>query len=273
MEINNVTTFGWENAFRGMRYPFNSHKRADSFWAIKSYADCMDDLDRVSELYAEKYHLTDAQEIEVWNWLSRNCVLDKPLCPLNDREDCMIGIIGPNDLDLARRLNDGGAPHDKFLRQIHVQADIDMPRYWWSEADTYKVATTANSESTMHKLLNKKSSIVREDFLISEEDEDIAEVVIGRLEELRVEFMSGTLSEQEKLRLLVRAKRILPEGFLQCRTWDGSYATVKQMIHWRENHRLKEEWGFFCDTMLQLPYMKYFMGKERLPFLNREERG
>ena len=50
MKIDNVATFGWESSFRGMRYPFNSHKKADSFWAIKSYADCMDDLDRVSEL-------------------------------------------------------------------------------------------------------------------------------------------------------------------------------------------------------------------------------
>lgn len=59
MKIDNVATFGWESSFRGMRYPFNSHKKADSFWAIKPYSDCTDDLDRVAELYAKKYQLTE----------------------------------------------------------------------------------------------------------------------------------------------------------------------------------------------------------------------
>ena len=61
-------------------------------------------------------------------------------------------IIGENDLDLAQRLIKSGSEHRKFMRQIFVSVDITGPLYWWKEFDTYKVGTTANSTSTMHKL-------------------------------------------------------------------------------------------------------------------------
>ena len=60
--------------------------------------------------------------------------------------------IGENDLGLAQRLIKAGSEHRKFMRQIFVSVDITAPLYWWKEADTYKVGTTANSTSTMHKL-------------------------------------------------------------------------------------------------------------------------
>ena len=41
------------------------------------------------------------------------------------------------------------------MRQIMVTVDITAPLYWWKEFDTYKVGTTANSTSTMHKMLAK----------------------------------------------------------------------------------------------------------------------
>ena len=60
--------------------------------------------------------------------------------------------LGPNDLDLAMRLRGAGSDHRKFMRQIFVSVDITAPIYWWKEYDTYKVATVANSTSTMHKI-------------------------------------------------------------------------------------------------------------------------
>ena len=64
-------------------------------------------------------------------------------------------VLGPNDLDLARRLAAAGSDHRKFLRQIFVSVDITAPLYWWKEFDTYKVGTVANSCSTMHKIDRK----------------------------------------------------------------------------------------------------------------------
>ena len=71
------------------------------------------------------------------------------------RLSCQKPMIGNNDLTLMKRLYAGGQPHRKYLRQIFVAMDITAPLYWWSEFDTYKVGTTANSCSKMHKLLHK----------------------------------------------------------------------------------------------------------------------
>ena len=63
-----------------------------------------------------------------------------------------LSFIGPVDMNLAQRMIAAGSPNDKFLRQIFVSVDITAPEYWWSQFDTYKVGTVANSTSKMHKL-------------------------------------------------------------------------------------------------------------------------
>ena len=64
--------------------------------------------------------------------------------------------VGPNDLDLMKRLRNAGTDHRKFMRMITVYVDMIGPLYWWKEFDTYKVGTVANSCSTMHKITSKE---------------------------------------------------------------------------------------------------------------------
>ena len=68
-------------------------------------------------------------------------------------------IIGDNDLDLMHRLYVAGHPHRKFLRQIMVSMDITAPLYFWKQSDQYKVGTTTNSCSTMHKIHDKEFTL------------------------------------------------------------------------------------------------------------------
>lgn len=49
--------------------------------------------------------------------------------------------IGDKDMELAQRLISAGAEHCKFLRQIYVSFDAVLPRYVWSEFDTYHFNT------------------------------------------------------------------------------------------------------------------------------------
>ena len=79
-------------------------------------------------------------------------------------------ILGENDLGLAKRLARAGSDHRKYLRQIFISVDVTAPMYWWKEYDTYKVATVANSTSTMHKIHSKEFS--RDDFSLDKLDED-----------------------------------------------------------------------------------------------------
>lgn len=75
--------------------------------------------------------------------------------------------IGEKDLELAKKLANAGSDHGKFLRMIHVQVSVTAPLYWVAEHDTYKVATTRNSASFMHKGASRPFTI--DDFSVSDE--------------------------------------------------------------------------------------------------------
>ena len=166
-------------------------------------------------------------------------------------------IIGNNDMNLAQTLIKSGSEHCKFLRMIHVSADFDMPRYFWSEFDTYHY-NTKNSCSTMHKLLNNNNPITLDMFETCDEDAYLWNEIIVRLEEFRLDYkelQKTTKNKEEMDRLLLRAKRLLPEGMLQLRTIDTNYAELRNMYFQRRNHRLKEEWiNTFCKWVENLPY-------------------
>lgn len=164
-------------------------------------------------------------------------------------------IIGSNDLDLAIRLIKAGNEHCKFMRQIHVWLNVNMPRYIHSELDTYHY-NTKNSCSTMHRLLHKTVEITKDLFVYDKKDEDVIEVIIKRLNEIREEYLIET-NGRNKNKLIRRAKQLLPEGFLQLRTMDTNYAEIRNIIFQRRNHRLEEEWQrIFCKKMTELPYAK-----------------
>ena len=178
-----------------------------------------------------------------------------------DKSDSIIKgenfILGQEDLKLAQRMVKAGTDESKFLRQIFVSVDIKAPLYWWKEADTYKVATTANSCSTMHTL--DKAPITLENFSFDNEipDEDsyweIIKNYISCLEELR------KLSKTNKKywRGLIQA---LPDSWEQKRTWTGNYQNLRNIYFARRNHKLTE-WKDFCRWIEQLPY-----GKELICF-------
>ena len=98
--------------------------------------------------------------------------------------------LGPNDLDLAKRLRKAGSDHRKFLRQVFVSVDVTAPLYWWKEYDTYKVATVANSTSTMHKIASKPFSM--DDFScdhMTAGTRAFMETVIAKLEAIRLRYL------------------------------------------------------------------------------------
>ena len=170
--------------------------------------------------------------------------------------------IGENDLNLATRLIKAGTEHRKFLRMIHVQMDIIAPLYWWKEADTYKVGTTTNSCSTMHKIAAKEFTL--DDFSHDHLFND-AVVYNGYVSTSVLECVIGALNEFRNLYLETKDKRywwqmiqLLPSSYNQRRTWDMSMETLLSILHQRKNHKL-DEWNKFREICLeQVPYLKEF---------------
>lgn len=157
--------------------------------------------------------------------------------------------LGPNDLDLAKRLRKAGSDHRKFIRQIFVSVDITAPIYWWKEYDTYKVATVANSTSTMHKLHSRPFEL--EDFShdhLTPRGLEALENLIGTLEEIRLSYI-----KDEKKEDWYDLIQLLPSSYNQMRTCTMNYETLVNIYCGRKNHKL-EEWHEFCRWIEGLPY-------------------
>lgn len=223
--------WGWEHAIRGMRNPLNSWERSDSYPAV----DCSKCgiIDREGICHPKEHDCTPYQ--------------------------CYA--IGDNDKDLMTRLIRGGAPHRKFLRQIFVSVDITAPLYWWKEFDTYKVGTTANSCSTMHKIHAKEFEL--EDF----STEHLSPLSLSALRNL-IDVMN---LEREHY-IACKDKdcwwqmiQLLPTSYNQKRTVTMTYENLLNMLEYRRGHKL-DEWRMFCDWILTLPYgslLKEGVGNEQ----------
>ena len=221
MEFNHTYTFNFEGALRGMRNPMNSWDKSDSPFTLSG----------------------------VW-------------------------CIGKNDLELAQKLVLAGSEHAKFMRQIFVSVDITAPIFWWKEMDTYKVGTTANSTSTMHKLVSKR--ITTDDFEFTNKDliietlnnewviddktikitkddwvyADYIESIVDMCEDLRRKYIET--KDRRYWRALIE---MLPQSYLQTRTWTANYAILRNIYFQRQNHKLKE-WHKFCEWIETLPYAR-----------------
>lgn len=161
-------------------------------------------------------------------------------------------ILGPNDLSLAKRLRLAGSDHRKFIRQIFVSCDVTAPLYWWKEYDTYKVATVANSTSTMHKIHAKP--IEMDDFShdhLTADAHKIMEAYIQEIEKIRLRYMENGKNKEDWYDLI----EMIPESYNQMRTISLNYETLVNIYFARKNHKL-DEWHTFCDWIETLPYAK-----------------
>lgn len=229
IKIEKIQTYGFEAAIRGMRNPLNSWDKSDStICPGRDFDDCKATVNK---------------------------------CPRGEdpefKEDLFC--IGESDLDLAGRLIACGTPDRKFLRMIYASMDITAPLYWWKEYDTYKVATVANSCSTMHKI--HSAEITLNDFSIDNIEiaddgidlEDMFINVVADCERLRSLYMET--KDRKYWRALIQ---LLPNSYNQKRTVSLNYETLRGMYYWRKNHKLSE-WREFCQVMATLPYAEEFI--------------
>ena len=131
--------------------------------------------------------------------------------------------------------------------------------------DTYKIGTTANSTSTMHKLTAREIEL--RDFALSVDPNlevssynvphggecglvviDYQEDIIDMCENLRQKYLET--KDKRYWRALIE---LLPQSYLQTRTWTANYQVLRNIYFQRKNHKLKE-WHEFCDWIKSLPY-------------------
>lgn len=154
-------------------------------------------------------------------------------------------VIGPKDKDLCIRLNRAGSPHNKFLREIVCWVDINAPRFWWQEMDTYRFGVEKDSESTMHTIM--KHPFSPDDFA-----GEIPEETIASLNRLRI-LWDECEDTEKKADIWRELINVLPQSYMQKRTVMMSYAAIRSICHQREGHKL-DEWKKFIRWAHTLPH-------------------
>lgn len=163
--------------------------------------------------------------------------------------------IGENDMRLMRNLAKAGTDERKFMRMLPVIVDITAPMYWVAEHDTYKVGTTRNSCSFMHKGAARPFKL----FDFSWENEDSARTllaIVNTLNTLREAYIKTKDDE-----IFREIRQIMPQSYNIKYTWSANYEVLANIYFARRNHRLPE-WRIFCNWILKLPYFEEIMGLE-----------
>lgn len=271
MKFERTRVMNFEGAIIGLRNPKNSWDKSDSFFGLLNLNDIEQDY-KVTKAWIQKNHPDmdlygyeyDNKELDkefdsINQWLIKNGILqtDSQKYP----EIAEVAYIGPNDMRLAQQLIKAGPEHRKFMRQIFVSVDITAPLFWYKEFDTYKVGTTANSTSTMHKITSAPITLdcfeiddfvnveypadVQHPEIQSNCDHDFVQMcLIPYLEYLRQKYLET--KDKVYWKELIRW---LPESWLQKRTITMSYENIYSMVHQRMNHKLNE-WSGKDDSSL-----------------------
>lgn len=263
IKFENIEVSGFGAAFRGLRNPLESWHRSDSFFGLVD-SEYSDEDYKITDNWIKKVNPNIEEFSEEYEKLFENYnrwLLTQGILKVNDNYnvfDC--AFIGPNDMTLAQRMILAGDDEAKFTRMIHVQMDIIAPLRWLKEFDTYKIATVANSTSTMHKLAS--TPITKECFswdgfsdlelIESTGSPDIfIEEAISNCEQLRQLYLKT--NDKRYWRALID---LLPDGWMQKRTVDLNYQTLRHMSLAREHHK-QSEWSVdFCNMTKELPYGK-----------------
>ncbi len=185
------------------------------------------------------------------------------------------GIVGSNDLALAKRLRNAGTDHRKFMRMITVYVDITAPLYWLKEMDQYKVGTVSNSCSTMHKIHAKEFTLG--DFScehLGDDWNDRKNLVDYNGEYFNtplnvMRWVIEVLNNYRDLYLETKDKKywyemiqLLPSSYNQRRTYLLNYEVLANIYKSRRNHKLNE-WHEFCDWIETLPYSELITGESK----------
>ena len=229
IKFENTEVIGWEAAIRGMRNPMNSWERSDSGY-------------KCPYLKPEVGHT--------------------PSCC---RENMCIG---PNDLDLMKRLAAGGPVHAKYRRYIVVYVDITAPIYWWTEFDTYRTGVTPNpmdiemnSTSTMHKIHAKEFTI---DDFSHEHLDGVSRDMFRQNDDNQPYFFCSfedmlyiqieVLNRARKLYLETKDKKywwqmiqLLPNSYHYRRTVMMNYEVLSHIYKSRKDHKL-DEWAEHTES-------------------------
>ena len=223
IKIENVETFGWESAIRGMRNPMNSWDKSDSKYEL--YVD-------------EEWHYEiGPNDLKLMKTLAKagndhgkflrmiNVTLDitAPLYWWKEFDTYKVGTVA-NSCSTMHKIHAKEFTLDDFSHE-HLfngleRTDEHNPMDYWENSTT------------------------------------CLEYVIDVLNYSRQKFID-TKDKRHWWQMI----QLLPTSYNQKRTVQLNYQVLKAMYHARKNHKL-DEWREFCKWIESLPYSALITGEE-----------
>lgn len=196
--------------------------------------------------------------------------------------------------DIKRMIKLGTVPtgtgHDNALKGIIVQFDVTYPVYWTPQFQRYNFVDIVSSTSAMHRLHRLDLNEAMNKYVLTSVKEllfDLIEAYNRGLEAKAKEItlihpkdsdrVAWTILEgednsnmedcffEEKLTMYELYMRILsncPQGLMKTMRVSTNYLQLKTIYLQRRHHKLKEDWGAFCEWCLTLPNFEEFCLKQ-----------
>lgn len=160
-----------------------------------------------------------------------------------------------------------GSGHNNWLKGVRVSFDIKYPNYFTPELQRYNFMDIVTSSSKMHRLIKMDLDVVCNKYVTrriihemkahvayynkinNDENFQYAEFVLRDGERI------CTTDKNEALyyafMMCISNCPLGIELFMRCST---NYLQLKTIYHQRKNHKLREDWGAFCQFIKELPY-------------------
>jgi len=175
--------------------------------------------------------------------------------------------------------------HDNALTGIRVSFDITYPQYWTPEFQRYHFADIVTSSSKMHRLCKMDLDKVCNKYVKKEQITLLNEYIdlYNHFTELKNEGRFSDPNDPFNHTFILRddSEKVcttIDEAIYTC--WmiilsncplglelfmrvSTNYKQLQTIYHQRKNHKLKEDWGAFCEMIENLPYFKQLiLGEE-----------
>lgn len=135
----------------------------------------------------------------------------------------------------------GGSGHSNFRKGIRVSFDIKYPNYFTPELQRYAFVDIVSSSSKMHKLISMDMDACFNKYVVAQNKELMKRLIAQYNEDKSYENFMRVLSNCP----------LGVELFMRCST---NYEQLATIYRQRKNHRLKEDWGAFCNMIESLPF-------------------
>ena len=142
--------------------------------------------------------------------------------------------------------------HNHSLCGIHVMFDVKYPQYWSQEFQRYHFADIVTSSSKMHKLAKMDLTTSFNKYV----DPTIIKMVQHYVNEYNEVKDNPNVDERTKYAHFMCMLSNCPLGLELFMRVTTNYLELQNIYFQRRHHRLKEDWGAFCDFIESLPYSK-----------------